>query len=111
MTIGTAVNTSMRFTWRSQFRYTANSTISQREDLEKTILAKVQPLLRGSPGEHVNNVFVTPQMPGEAGWQEKAKAWVAGEGVTNQGWVRSDNIARGTFDRLLFRSQPEIELY
>jgi hypothetical protein len=83
----------------------------QREALEKDILEKVQPLLRGSPSEHVNNVLLTPQMSGEAGWQEKAKAWVAGKGVTNQGRVRSDNIAGRSFDGLLFRSQPEIELY
>jgi hypothetical protein len=84
---------------------------SQREGLEKTILAKIQPFLRGSPSEHVDNVLLTAQMSGEAGWQEKAKAWVAGKGVTNQGRVRSDNIAARTFDGLLFRSQPEIELY
>ena len=83
----------------------------QREDIEKTILAKIQPLLRGCPSEHVDSVILTPQMSADAGWQEKAKAWVAGKGVTNQGRVRSNNIAARTFDGLLFRSQPEIELY
>lgn len=38
-------------------------------------------------------------------------AWLRGEGITNQGRVRSDNIAARAFDGLLFRSQPEINLY
>jgi hypothetical protein len=84
---------------------------SQRQELEKAILDKIQPLLRGSPGEHVVNVILTPQMYADDRWQEKAKAWVAGKGVTNQGRVRSNNIAARRFDGLLFRSQPEIELY
>lgn len=83
----------------------------RREDLEKLILAKLQPLLRGFPSEHVDNVLLTPQLSTEPGWQQKAKDWVEGKGVTNQGRVRSDNIAGRFFDGLLFRSQAEINLY
>ncbi len=84
---------------------------SRREDIENSISAKLQPLLRGFPSEHVNHVLVTPQILSEPGWQDKAKAWVEGKGMTNQGRVRSDNIAGRSFDGLLFRSQPEINLY
>jgi hypothetical protein len=44
-------------------------------------------------------------------WRDKARAWATGQGVTNQGRVRSSNIANKTCDGLLFRSQPEILLY
>jgi hypothetical protein len=47
----------------------------------------------------------------EPDWRGKAKAWAQGSGVTNQGRVRSDNIAAREKDGLLFRSQPEINLY
>lgn len=61
--------------------------------------------------EVLNTVAITPMLKADSGWQEKAKAWLAGEGVTNQGRVRSDNIASKTCDGLLFRSEPEINLY
>ena len=48
--------------------------------------------------------------PGD-GWRDKAKAWAAGNGLTNQGRVRSDNVASRAYDGLLFRSEPEINLY
>ena len=38
-------------------------------------------------------------------------SWVGGKGVTNQGRVRSTNIAHREHDGLLFRSDPEINLY
>jgi hypothetical protein len=37
--------------------------------------------------------------------------FTAGEGISNQGRARSDNIAPLVWDGLLFRSQPEIKLY
>jgi hypothetical protein len=46
-----------------------------------------------------------------ADWRAQALAWLRGEGINNQGRVRSDNIATRTVDGLLFRSQPEIRLY
>jgi hypothetical protein len=46
-----------------------------------------------------------------ANWQEQALAWLRGEGVNNQGRVRSDNIAAMEYDGLLFRTNSEINLY
>jgi hypothetical protein len=37
--------------------------------------------------------------------------YVKGEGVTNQGRVRSDNIASRQYQGLLFRSQAEVTLF
>ena len=36
---------------------------------------------------------------------------LSGEGITNQGRVRSDNIAARVHDGLLFRSRPEVLFY
>ncbi len=44
-------------------------------------------------------------------WKADAKAWAEGKGATNQGRVRSTNIAPFQHDGLLFRSNPEILLY
>lgn len=56
-------------------------------------------------------VLIHPYQKAPIGWQNKAKTWVGGKGVTNQGRVRSTNIAGREHDGLLFRSQAEINLY
>ena len=45
------------------------------------------------------------------GWREQERAWLKGEGVNNQGRVRSDNVAHREHEGLHFRSWPEIRLY
>lgn len=45
------------------------------------------------------------------GWRASARAWARGEGINNQGQVRTDNIASRRHDGLLFRSQAEVHLY
>lgn len=60
----------------------------------------------------INDVFLVPDTSGVAvNWRERAQEALSGKGITNQGRVRSDNIASLTVDGLLFRSQPEINLY
>lgn len=59
----------------------------------------------------VNSAVLAPGMREVDGWRVAARAWVRGEGINNQGRVRSDNIAAKVHDGLLFRSQPEIHLY
>jgi hypothetical protein len=44
-------------------------------------------------------------------WRNKINQLIFGQGVTNQGRVRSDNIATRQRDGLLFRSQQEINFY
>lgn len=60
---------------------------------------------------NLHNVAIQPFQKAPVGWQAKAKTWVGGAGVTNQGRVRSTNIAGREHDGLLFRSQAEINLY
>ena len=63
------------------------------------------------PKRSLYDVHIQPFQEAPGGWQEKARAWVGGTGVSNQGRVRSTNIAGREHDGLLFRSQPEINLY
>ncbi|MDD5371664.1 MAG: hypothetical protein PHQ40_21495 [Anaerolineaceae bacterium] len=44
-------------------------------------------------------------------WRDKALAWLTGQKVTNQGRVRTYNVAPHTADGLQFRSEPEIFVY
>jgi len=95
-----------------QIPYWMNSQLANEiENSENRVLEKAQFLLRSYENEHLEKVYITPEITGDKEWRQKAKAWVAGEGISNQGRVRSDNIASRTADGLLFRSQPEIFLY
>lgn len=63
------------------------------------------------PEAVLDKVALAPAMKPMPGWRGNAKAWLRGEGINNQGRVRSDNIAARQHDGLLFRSEPEINLY
>jgi hypothetical protein len=59
----------------------------------------------------LSSVKLLPAVIDDPQWREKSQAWLSGATVTNQGRVRSDNVAPLTADGLLFRSQQEINLY
>ncbi|MDB9493262.1 hypothetical protein PN441_19650 [Spirulina major CS-329] len=59
----------------------------------------------------IERIHIAPSMIQIDDWQQKALDWLAGKGITNQGRVRSDNIANRKQDGLLFRSQNEIHFY
>jgi hypothetical protein len=87
-------------------------TMARKSDIEGSVLDKSKLMLEQTSGNNVlAGVRITPERTTDTEWREKAKAWLAGKGVTNQGRVRSDNIASRSCDGLLFRSQPEILLY
>ncbi|MEN6572631.1 MAG: hypothetical protein ABFD24_12405 [Anaerolineaceae bacterium] len=88
-----------------------NQVISEIESIEKSLSEKANLLSRGNENEFLERVYVTPQIADDNEWREKAKAWLSGDGISNQGRVHSDNIPSRTMDGLLFRSQPEIFLY
>ncbi len=56
-------------------------------------------------------VHITTELNEDPDWREKVHRHLTGESVTNQGRVRSDNIATLQQDGLLFRSRPEILFY
>jgi hypothetical protein len=88
-----------------------NSVIDQIDKLEKELCQQAEVLLRTEPGIILENFIIHPENVKDPDWRLKAKAWLRGEGVNNQGRVRSDKIAPYTRDGLLFRSKPEINLY
>jgi hypothetical protein len=87
------------------------SVIDRLDDLERELLQQAQFLLRAEPGIILEKFTIEPKNVDDPDWRPKAKAWLKGKGVNNQGRVRSDNIAPYTKDGLLFRSKPEINLY
>ena len=81
-----------------------------RESLEEAIGATAKEI---SPydSDAITGVKIVPAPVTNADWRAQALGWLRGEGINNQGRVRSDNIATRTVDGLLFRSQAEICLY
>lgn len=79
--------------------------------LEKSLHERFGELSRPYPQDYIGSVVVVPALSTDGKWKDKAIAWLAGDGVNNQGRVRSDNVASRQCDGLLFRSQPEIHLY
>jgi hypothetical protein len=85
---------------------------ADKEAIEKSILKNAAEVFSASEDEFIEQVIIIPAVsPGEDGWREKARAWTRGENISNQGRVRSDNVAPKECDGLLFRSEAEIELY
>lgn len=84
---------------------------NDREEVEKSLLERAQLIVRPFTNDWLKEILILPQIVDVGDWQEKAKTWLTGKNVTNQGRVRSDNIASKTCDGLLFRSEPEIFLY
>lgn len=82
-----------------------------RDRLEAEILAKFQLIANNSPNDILGGVRISPAVVEDPQWREKAAAWLSGSKVSNQGRVRSDNVAPLSVDGLIFRSQPEIHLY
>jgi hypothetical protein len=81
------------------------------EGLEEKIQDKVNLVTSPYLNEYVRYVNIVPQVSADKDWRNKAKSWLRGEGISNQGRVRSDNIPSKSADGLLFRSEPEIFLY
>jgi hypothetical protein len=88
-----------------------SQVVGELEICEQKILDKTTSLLRQYPNDHLEKVHIAPILTADKDWREKAKTWLNGEGVSNQGRVRSDNVATRLADGLLFRSEPEIFLY
>jgi hypothetical protein len=57
------------------------------------------------------HVQITTELDEDADWRAKVNRQLRGEGITNQGRVRSDNVPTRQYDGLLFRSRPEVLFY
>jgi hypothetical protein len=89
----------------------ARLTAEERTDCEETIKQVTAESFRPFTNDSLEQVFLTPIASSAGDWRGAANHWLSGEGINNQGRVRSDNIASLEFDGLLFRSEPEINLY
>jgi len=63
------------------------------ENLQESIAVKMQLVLRPYQQDVLREVIITPLLSADEGWQEKARSWLAGDNISNQGRVRSDNVA------------------
>jgi hypothetical protein len=83
-----------------------------RETIIERITTAMREVLRAFEAHSIAPVRIVMEMPkANATWKADAKAWATGAGLSNQGRVRSTNIAPFEDDGLLFRSKPEILLY
>jgi hypothetical protein len=84
---------------------------SRKAELEAVIFKKLEIIVSKTPADAFGAVRISPAILEDPQWREKATAWLSGSKVSNQGRVRSDNVAPLTTDGLIFRSQPEIHMY
>lgn len=87
-------------------------TDEERKATEEAILDVGAPFFASAPSHALSSVSLAPMVTAAADkWREEAIRFIKGDGVTNQGRVRSDNIASKQHRGLLFRSKPEITLF
>jgi hypothetical protein len=58
----------------------------------------LKPIIASYKYHSAEGVYIVPATNAPANWHEQALAWLRGDGVTNQGRVRSDNIAARQYD-------------
>src|SRR5262245_10608525 len=84
----------------------------ERRLTAEVIEEMARPFFTSTSNDDLKSVVITPRVgPATETWREEAIRFVKGEGVTNQGRVRSDNIASQQHRGLLFRSKAKIILY
>jgi len=87
-------------------------TEEDRNDIAKRLYDIIYPFYAPFSSDRLDSVVIVPLVSNApAGWREEAIRFAKGEGVTNQGRVRSDNIASMQHQGLLFRSKAEITLF
>lgn len=84
----------------------------ERSSTEDSIKDVARPFFVSTSNDDLKLVVISPKVSSATEtWREEAIRFVKGEGVTNQGRVRSDNIASQQHRGLLFRSKAEITLF
>ncbi|NMG43814.1 hypothetical protein GPA22_08730 [Aromatoleum toluvorans] len=84
---------------------------AELDAIAKAIQERLGTFLHRYDRTWIGGIAISPQLIESESWQQDARDWLSGEGITNQGRVRSNNIASRQCDGLLFRSVPEINLY
>lgn len=84
---------------------------SRVQDIELRLSDRLSRFNDSDSSEQISAIHLRPAVVDDPEWRVRAQAWLAGTGITNQGRVRSDNVAPLSADGLLFRSRQEINLY
>ena len=79
--------------------------------ISKTICETAREFFKGFEDHSLAQVLVIAEPVSNPAWRQEAERSITGRGVTNQGRVRSDNLASIEHDGLLFRSAREVNLY
>lgn len=83
-----------------------------RESTADAIQNIMAPFFAATANDTLGAVVIIPQITKARDyWREETIRFIKGEGVTNQGRVRSDNIASKQHQGLLFRSKAEVTLF
>ncbi len=82
-----------------------------RKDAAERLAEVARPFFSEFSNDRLEEIKILPRAVANERWRSDAAEFLTGHGVTNQGRVRTDNIASRECDGLLFRSEPEIHLY
>lgn len=82
-----------------------------REEVEGQINGALATAMQALSDSDCTFAKIVTLLDEDPDWRLKVRQHLSGEGITNQGRVRSDNIAARQHDGLLFRSRPEVEFY
>jgi len=88
-----------------------NDIINEINEISTQLISKLDIFIHHYERSSIRQLLISPALIDIDNWQERAIDWLSGVGVTNQGRVRSNNIASREHDGLLFRSQAEIHFY
>jgi hypothetical protein len=86
-------------------------TLEDRSGIERAIDGALRTATEPVSDSDFINCRIVTSLEEDPDWRHKTRQFISGEGITNQGRVRSDNIASRQHDGLLFRSRPEILFY
>jgi hypothetical protein len=86
-------------------------SVENRSEIEFAIDGALRTATEPVSDSHFINCRIVTSLEEDPDWRQKTRQFISGEGITNQGRVRSDNIAARQHDGLLFRSRPEILFY
>jgi hypothetical protein len=100
-------------TWRVDFAVAPEVyyDLEDRQAIEATITRALAPVMEAVSERDSLDAYISTTLQPDPDWRQKVRQHLTGEGITNQGRVRSDNIAARVYDGLLFRSRSEVLFY
>lgn len=90
----------------------ARTSPENEETITGPLVDSFNEALHGISGHSIDKIVLVPiTSTQQTDWRSEANAYLRGDGISNQGRVRSNNIASYEHDGLLFRSKPEMNMY